>query len=479
MNNYQGNNPASGMIEFGVFAVITLGLTFGLWWALRPFIMWFSFYTSFFVFKYVYAHLSFLMTDAEYASLIRSLQSIPTIKPSSYGIEALYKLFKLHGYVLRWPVAVMMVYLGWVTRKGVKRFKYRRQINNVYDLIEIQAEHFPASAIIKGKNLLDMHLYDGPWRTYAIPIDFALDEQLLWTHAKGKTGVLDPKASVDEEKMIPIPPFSKDEKLQEFKYKRSKLPHYRYTALNLPRANKTFSEQLGPLWAGSISLPPMERGLYAAFCAQAAGDAGEAMKLINQMAFSFVEAQYDSAWNPTTPHHCDITGADDLIAKYESRADIKAVAAMHAHRYNVIYGVLDLARSNGRLFHSNFLWLRPVNRTLFILLCSHGGQCPYWEVAGLWAHYQVEHLMKKKLLKPAVASAVYAFMDTMAKEHWIEPGDYSEDAQRRMVEDANKTIREASDASNGPVSQNGFVAPQQQQRSQGGQARKSREDDEP
>jgi hypothetical protein len=87
--------------------------------------------------------------------------------------------------------------------------------------------------------------------------------------------------------------------------------------------------------------------------------------------------------------------------------------------------------------------------------------------------------MKKKLLKPAVASAVYAFMDTMAKEHWIEPGDYSEDAQRRMVEDANKTIREATDASGGPVNQTGFTAPQQQQRNQGGQARKSREDDEP
>ena len=63
MSNEQ--NPASGLIEFGVFLAIAIALVFGLWWALRPFIMWLSFYTSFFVFKYVYAHLSFLMTDAD------------------------------------------------------------------------------------------------------------------------------------------------------------------------------------------------------------------------------------------------------------------------------------------------------------------------------------------------------------------------------------------------------------------------------
>ncbi|MDZ5605208.1 hypothetical protein SJI00_20765 [Pseudomonas sp. RP23018S] len=477
--NHQGNATSSDLIEFGIYLSVTVMLVFGGWYVLRPFIMWFSFLSSFYVFKYAYVHLSFLMTDAEYATLIRSLRNIPAIKPNQYGIEALFKLFQLHGYVWRWPTAALMLYYGWSTRKGVKRFKYRRQIKNVYDLIEIQAKHFPASAIIRGKNLLDTHLYDGPWRTYALPIDFALDEGLLWTHAEGYSGVLDPQAMVDEKRMIPIPPFNKDEKLKEFKYKRSKLPHYRYTALNLIHANKVFGAQLGPIWEGAQSLPPMERGLYAAFCAQAAGDAASAMKLINQMAFSFVEATYDKKWKPITAHHCDITGAADLIEKYGNHPDIRAISERHAHRYNVIYGVLDLARANGRLFHSNFLWLRPVNRTLFILLCSHGGQCPYWEVAGLWSHYQIEFSMRKKILKPMVASAVYAMKDEMSKEHWIDPGEYSEDVQRRMVEDANKTIREANEAANGPVNKTSFNAPHQNTRKQASSQKKKREDDEP
>jgi hypothetical protein len=419
--------------------------------------MWISFYTSFYVFKYAYAHLSFLMTDSEYHILTKSIKAIPTINPTRMGIEALYRLFEIHGYVLRWPTAALMVYMGWATRKGIVRFKYRRQIKTVYDLIDIQAKHFPASKIIQGKNLLDMHPYEGPWRTYALPIDFALDEQLLWTLGGKERTRLDPLKAVDEKTMVPIPPFSSNEKLEEFSYKRKKLPHYRYTALNLGRANEVFSKQLGPLWAGSDALPPMERGLYAAFCAQAAGDAGEAAKLINQMAFSWVEASYDKQWNPITPHHCDISGAEDLIEQYEQHVEVQKVIRTHAHTYNVLYGVLHAARSNGRLYHANFLWLRPVNPLLFFHLTSDGGQCGYFEDAGLWAHYQTEELMGKKILKPMVFSAVYALHDELSKEHWIDPGEYSEDAQRRVVESANKTLKDAAEAAAGAVTSTGFT----------------------
>lgn len=453
----ESDRSSSGLIELGMWIVVVSALVFGGWWLMRPYVMFTSFYTSFYVFKYVYAHLSFLMTDSEFRLLTRSLEVMPSIRPKQMGFESLYTLFKIHGFVLRWPVVIGLIYMGWSTRKGVVRFKYRRTIRNVYDLMEIQAKHFPASKIVLGKNLLNMHLYDGPWQTYAIPIDFALDMKLLWTHGGKDKSVLDHMKPVDESIMVPIPPFSKDEKLEEFSYKRERLPHYRYTALNLVRANDVFASQLGPLWSGPENLPPMERGLYAAFCAQAAGEAADAMAMINRMAFSWVEAEYDKNWKAVTPHHCDTTGAEELIAKYGSHPDILAVHKRHAHTYNVLYGVLHLARSNGRLYHSNFLWLRPVNRTLFIHLCSHGGQCGYWEVAGLWAHYQIEVQMGKKLVKPMVFSAVYAFHDVMSREHWIEPGEYSEDAQRRQVEDANKTFREGVQATNGPASTTSWV----------------------
>jgi hypothetical protein len=120
---------------------------------------------------------------------------------------------------------------------------------------------------------------------------------------------------------------------------------------------------------------------------------------------------------------------------------------------------LDLARSNGRIFHSNFGWLRPANTILFFHLCSHGGQCSFWENAGIWAHYQIEEQQGKRLIKPRVFGAVYDLFNILSKEHWIDPGEYSEDAQRREVEEANKIIQEAAQAAKGPVSTTGFTTP--------------------
>ncbi|CAM5448434.1 hypothetical protein SSTU70S_04752 [Stutzerimonas stutzeri] len=69
----------------------------------------------------------------------------------------------------------VLLWWGWRTKKSVVRFRFNREIKDVYDLIDIQAKHFPASAIIRGKNLLATHPYVGPWATYALPLDFTLD----------------------------------------------------------------------------------------------------------------------------------------------------------------------------------------------------------------------------------------------------------------------------------------------------------------
>lgn len=434
----------SGPTEF-IFYILMVVLCFGgIWFILRPHIMWFSFFTSYYFFKYIYVHLSWLMTAGEFQSLNKAIQGIPHINPRNFGIGALWKLFEIHGYVLRWIVSAAMLFLAFKVKKNIVRFKYRREIKTVYDLIDIQSKHYVASAIVKGKDLLSKHLYDGPWQTYALPIDFALDNQLLWANRADNRTSWDPLRPVDEKLMLPVPPFSKDEKLKEFKWKRGRIPHYRYVAMHMERADELFKGQIGPLWSGSSNLPPLERALLAIFCAQAVGDIATANKLTDQIGFSWVEGTYDKHWKVLTPHHADTSGADDVLAKYESDDRIQDVIAKHAHVYNVIYGVLNLCRQNGRYYGSNFGWLRPVNRVLWIHLTSHGGQCTYWETAGIQAHYQMEENVGKRIVTPYVFGAVHAFYDIMQREHWIEPGEYGEEAQRREVEKANKLVQEAT-----------------------------------
>lgn len=103
--------------------------------------MWVSFYASYYLMK-AYIHLPFLMTKTEYASLVSAYNAIPNIDPTKFGIASLMQLWEYHGYVWRWLMMPLLLFFGWKTNKLTVRYKYRREIKSVYDLIEIQAKHF-------------------------------------------------------------------------------------------------------------------------------------------------------------------------------------------------------------------------------------------------------------------------------------------------------------------------------------------------
>jgi intracellular multiplication protein IcmP len=462
-----------GLNEFVFFGILGVGLIFGLWFALRTPIMWISFYCSYYTFM-VYEHLSWLMTSTELSNIIAARKAIPKLNPTQYGISSLMMLFEYHGYVWRWIVVPGLLWWGWRTKQGVVRFKFRREISDVYKLIDIQARHFPASAIIRGKNLLATHPYVGPWATYMLPVDFAVEHQLLWTSKQSVTE----EDRVDERKMMPIPPFTPDQKLMPFPQKRRLLPSHRYVLLHLDRANETFAKQLGPQWKGHDHLPPLERALFAAFCAQANGAQDKAWKMIEQLAFSFKEGVRDKSGQLVTPHHANTDGADELIKQYASTPVIQNIIMLHAHTINVMTAALKAARKKGRMMHSNFLWLKPVNRELWYALCGQGGQSAYWEAAGAWAHAEIEELMGKKIVVPMVAGAVEALRELMSREHWIDPAEFSEAAQQRLVAEANALLdaeRERSKANQRPAGMFGAGQPYRQPTPK----KTRKEDDEP
>lgn len=418
---------------------VSLGsmLIFGGWFIAREPVMWVSFYASYYLMK-AYVHLPFLMTKAEYASLVSAYNAIPNIDPTKFGIASLMQLWEYHGYVWRWLMMPLLLFFGWKTNKLTVRYKYRREIKSVYDLIEIQAKHFPASAIVRGKDLLAMHPKKGPWATYDLPLDFALDHQMLYASVKAVTA----DDQIDEKTMVPIPAFTPDEKLQPFPIKRKEMniPSHQYVLFNAKKATEAFTAQLGPLWAGPEKLPPLLKALYAIFITQGAGDQAEAYKMASQIAFTWVEGEVDERGNLKTPHRANTSGVDELIKKHGKHPKITEIVNRHAHTYNVLVELLAWARTKGRLYNSNFGWVRPVNRTLFFAIIDQGAQCPFWESAGLWAHAQIERRSNKRIVQPMVAGAVIAMRDVMSREHWIDPGEYSEEFQRNLVLKANALL---------------------------------------
>lgn len=446
--SYQGGGTSGesrGGAEFIFFFILFVGLVFGLWFIMREPLMWISFYVSYYFFKgyvIVCEYIPFLMTKAQHRELLSAVKHIPSTDPTQHGFMALMTMFKIHGYIGRWFFIPLTLWWGWSTRKGVVRFKFKRRIGSVYQMIDIQSKFFPASAIVKGKNFLKMHPYEGPWATYALPLDFALDNQILWT----SKSLVSEHSKIDEKTMFPVPPFSLEQKVLGFPYKRKLMPSHRYVIFHFDNCHDTFVRQLGPKWDGHKSLPPLERALYAIFCTQMAGKQSEAWKMVEQIAFSWRESRYDDKGKLQSPHFADTGGVDALIEKYANTREVREIEALHYHKYNVLQALLAVARKKGRLMHSNLLWVKPMNRELWYCLCGEGGQVAYWEAAGPWAHAQVERLMGRSIAVPMVAGAVMAFKTVMSREHWIDPGEYSEDAQRQQVMDANEILDNAKTA---------------------------------
>lgn len=456
-----GSSGAATILMIGAMLAMML---LALWFMFKDYIMYGSLYASYFLFKfYVWldGYIPFL-TRSELAEVRGAIQVIPGMDPTKATFSMFTKLAQMHGYLQRWlliPIVLLSVRSAY---KRVVRFKYRRQIKNVYDLIDIQAEHFVASKLVQGADILKEHPYIGPYATYSLPIDIALDNGLLWASREQ----VEANATADTKTMKRIPALSSDEKLKGWKWRREQMPHYSFVLFDHAGANKFFASQLGPKWEGWESLPPFEKALYAICCTQAAGKQKEAQKLIDQVGMSFKMGDYcrkTGKWKSKST--ADLSGMDAVLKKYANTPGCLEITQKHHHRYSVLIQTLAFARTRGRLMHSMLLWVKWTNRTLGYGVIGLGGQAPYWEAAGIFAHIQSEQVAKKPLATPHVAGAVLALEDQMRREHWIDPGQYSQEEQQRIMVEANAEYEKAREAE--AVAKGQPQQPQQQRRSGG------------
>ena len=82
--------------------------------------------------------------------------------------------------------------------------------------------------------------------------------------------------------------------------------------------------------------------------------------------------------------------------------------------------MLEIARSDGVLASSEFLWLKPVDRQLWFMLNSVGRQTAVGEIAGGIAHWLAEkkvgRALRTPMIKEAVNSLAAALEDTLCEE---------------------------------------------------------------
>lgn len=191
------------------------------------------------------------------------------------------------------------------------------------------------------------------------------------------------------------------ESIDEGKWAMAKMPvdfakKYRLLdgrEINKLRTEKLFASQLGKLWEGPDKLPRHARALLACFIAQACRDKDGAREGLKTLAVTV----------PTGKPDYDF--ADGLLKKHMNDERIQHIFKNHAYVITVMSAMLELARTNGVLPPAYFVWLRPLNRTMWYALNNVGRRTPFSEVAGIHAHYLAEKVAGHRIERPYVVEA--------------------------------------------------------------------------
>ncbi len=108
------------------------------------------------------------------------------------------------------------------------------------------------------------------------------------------------------------------------------------------------------------------------------------------------------------PPPVNASGCDEVILKYCQFPMVREGMRKHAYVTTFIYDSLQACRKVGKFPPSRFRWLKMNDRALWLMVDSAGRATPYWEAAGVHAHYLWERKSGNASEKPQVREAVAA-----------------------------------------------------------------------
>lgn len=395
----QSNNAASDMMLY-IFAGVLLLL--GVAWAYRSNAEW----INTIIIDINRAHLFFMSflpgkLGSEPAYLYNKLGQVD---PASFTLNQVTALTRYVGSFMRWlviPILGCFTLWGWLSKIAVS--DHYRRVFTIKTLLNQNVKEFPCMAPIanRKKNILDEPMDQGPWRTARQPLQWAEENGLL-IDAKGKRIS---KSNLIDKNGLP-----------NIYSKILKKNNNAQILLDEAKAEKLFVSQLGPKFTGLKSLPDYQKGLAAAFIAFGCGDKESAHDLLDQMSLSFVEPI-----KADDKIKIDISGADEIIQKYITDESLDFWTSSHkAYVYPYLMGLLDsFARKKGVLATSQFIWLRPVNRTLWYALNQMGGRESWIEASGPWAHFHTERIAETAMHEPEIQNAVIGLKESLIQKGWL------------------------------------------------------------
>lgn len=313
--------------------------------------------------------LHFKLWEAKFISLFdqnawRELALINSTSPSGASFQKLNEISADVGKYFRYPLAIILGGLAVAIYFTNPTLNYKK----TYDMKKLVAQEkdiWPQITPVANLNLVEADLDEGVWAMAASPMQFAKKNNLLLLERIIPTEGLAPQAKI-------------------------------IANLKQEDAYRVFTLQLGRYWRGADQLNIHTKALFAAFAARANRDTEGAAKLLLHIA------------NSSKNGKLDFNGVEELLKKHKDNKAVIKLTKSHAFVLTVMASMLKLARTDGVMASADFLWLKPIDRSLWFMLNSVGRQTPFTENAGAFAHWLAEVKLGRKLFVPMVAEAVTA-----------------------------------------------------------------------
>lgn len=314
------------------------------------------------------------------APLAQEIYLMQTLEPSAVEWNQVVLLVGLVSQYVRYPVGIILIILAIVLYRSDITRKFRRA-HNMKSLRAQEQANWPAIMPVTKLDLANEDIDTGPWAMALTPMEFARKHQLL-----KKNDIL-----ID-----------------------NPLPGMEMTAgIRKSDAKRIFTLQLGPYWDGFERCPPHVRALAAVFMARANRDRNSANLILTTLDKGFAE------------NKMNYSVANSVIQKYCNAENVQEVIASHAYLLTVLASLLVLAREDGVVASSEFLWVKVVDRRLWYMLNCVGRQTPFSEVGGPFAHWKAELALKRKALVPMVDEAIKA-LEIAVREVKLSPKELQE-----------------------------------------------------
>lgn len=314
------------------------------------------------------AALGFPQFDLDKATA--ALNEINNPNSDSTNTAVLIIISEFVGSYLVYPVVILGSLAG-VHLLFFKKGTNFREKYSMQSLRNQEATNWPEITPILRSDLIKANLDDDPWGMSVQPLAFAKKHNLL---------------------------------------KRVVIDHQPRVRLIKERAYSVFSNQLGRKWTNINGLKPYELALFAVCVARIGGEDKPTRDFLHQMSSSAIGG------NP------NYSGAMQLMRKHIQMKAISKAISPHAYVLTMMASLIQLARTNGVLACSEFLWLKAVDRKLWYMLSCVGRQTPFPEIAGAYGHWIIEKKLRRPLKSPMVEEAVIG-LDTAINDILYNPDE--------------------------------------------------------